>query len=105
MLILTHALVSVSTLVHGVSCISWLGQSVTHGSPLYFTADQTGRGAEMRASDHAAAVARQHEYVHSPLPGNRYFPSHVHAATAAARVSRTVGLQLSEKKTEFPRSL
>lgn len=39
------------------------------------------------ASDHAAAVARQHDYVHSLLLGNQHFPSHTHTATAAAQGS------------------
>lgn len=40
------------------------------------------------ASDHAAAVARQHDYVHSLLLGNQHFPSQTHTTTAAAQGSR-----------------
>lgn len=62
-------------------CISlWLVQRATHRSPLHFPTDQTGRDTEICASDHAAAVARQRDYVHSLLLGNQHFPSHTHTA-------------------------
>lgn len=84
------------------SCISlWLGQRGTYRSWLHFPADQTGRGAEICTSDHATAVARQHDYVHSLLLGNQHFPSHTHTATAAAQVPLTVVLQLAKKRVEF----
>lgn len=79
----------------------WLGQRAARRSHLYFPADQTGRGVEICASDHAAAVARQHDYVHSLLLGNQHLPSDTHRAIAAAQVPRTAVSQLSEKKAEI----
>lgn len=67
-----------------------LGQRVTHRSRLCRPADQTGRGAESCASDHAAAVARQHDYVHSLLLGNQHLPSYPRTATAAAPGSHSL---------------
>lgn len=48
------------------------------GSHLYFPRDQTERHTEIHTSDHAAAVARQHDDVHSLLLGNQHFPSCIH---------------------------
>lgn len=54
-------------------CISqWLGQRAANRSHLHFATDQTGRTTEICASDHAATVARQHDYVHSLLLGNQH---------------------------------
>lgn len=54
-------------------CISqWLGQRAAHRSHLHFATDQTGRTTEICASDHAATVARQHDYVHPLLLGNQH---------------------------------
>lgn len=64
----------------------WLGQRAIHRSHPHFPTHQTGRGAEIRASDHAATVARQHDYVHSLLLGNQHFPSYIdsHSSSLSA---------------------
>lgn len=77
------------------------GQRATHRSHLHFPTDQTGRGPEICASDHAAAVARQRDYVHSlaawqpalPIPYTR------------SQVPLTAILELSKEGVEFQGNL
>lgn len=61
----------------------WLGQRATGRSHLHFPAHQTARATEIGVSDHAAAVARQRDYVHSLLLGNQRFPSHIHSLSSS----------------------